>query len=113
MASLKISTVLLLCLGYLSSISGQTPFDLNHRLADSIKHSPGSSIQNPETRKPSLDPPPPAKDTSPSDTMATPLFKPRESSPAQESLDSQEDLALSRQQKNNLIFGTFILLVLY
>ncbi len=117
MAKLKIYVILLICIGYIQSISSQSPFDLRHRLE-----------QPKQTSQDSFASPPPVKNPFqiPSDSLAESdslgrrevnisidTGAPKVGEKVDSAHEADDTLPLSSQRKSNLIFGTFILLVLY
>jgi len=113
-------------MGYAVTASSQTPFDLHHRLDKPVETLPNTKVDS-TSNSPELAPG--KKDSLPADTFSTiskientitdtqapPSSNPElrmDNDSLKKSLESPSS-TLSKQRKRNLIFGTFILLVLY
>lgn len=126
MANLKIWIVLLTCMAFAVMASGQTPFDLHHRLSEPVEHLQDTKVDSTVDSSLVVQA---EKDSVSIDTSSTlsviDTTKASKSTPPinRRDLDNNDEgttespvspsSELSEQRKRNLIFGTFILLVLY
>ncbi len=126
MANIRIWIFLLICMGYAVTASSQTPFDLHHRLDKPVETLPKTKV---DSTADSTELASRKKDSLPSDSVPpvsnientkTAPQAPSSSNP-ELGMDNvsvkksplSPSFSLSKQRKRNLIFGTFILLVLY